>query len=129
MNCLCLVGRMTKDAEYKVLDGGTAVAKFSVAVQRPYKDKKSDKYEADFFDVECYGKTADFVANHCGRARLVSVQGRIESRTYVDREGVTRKVWDVKDARVQGVGPAPDTTAPATSTDGGDHYDDPFDGA
>ena len=120
MNVICLVGRLTKEPEYKVLDGGTAVANFSLAVQRPFKDKKTEKYEADFFDVECFGKTADFVTNHCGKGRLVSVQGRHESRTYQTQDGSTRKVWDVKDARVQGVGPAPESAgggASAASSD------------
>lgn len=127
MNRICLVGRMGKDADFKYLNDGTAVANFSLAVNRPFKDKASGKYESDWFSISSFGKTAEFVSNHCGKGRLVSVEGRMQCRKYQDQGGNTRDAWEVRADTVQGVGPSPENAEkPHTSTDGGDHFDDPF---
>lgn len=128
MNNLAIVGRMGKDPELTYLEGGTAIAKFSVAVQRPFKDKKSGKYEADWFDVVCFGKTAEFTANHCGKGRIVSCVGRHERRTYQTQDGSNRVAWELKADAVNGVGPSPNSDSSQTTTSGGDAYDDPFEG-
>jgi single-strand DNA-binding protein len=118
---------MGRDADFKHLDNGTAVASFSIAVTRPFKDRKTDKYEADWFEIEVFGKPAEFVANHCGKGRLVAVTGAHRCRKYQDQQGNNRVAWEVKADSVQGVGPAPENSgAPRTEDNSGGAYDDPF---
>lgn len=125
MNLIALIGRIGKEPEYKMLDGGTGVATFSLAVTRPFKDKKTDRYEADWFEIECYGKTADFVANHCSKGRMVAVTGSHRCRKYQDQNGNNRVAWEVKADKVQGVGPAPNNDNQGASSEPAD-YSDPF---
>lgn len=85
MNKLFLIGRWSKDIEYKAMDSGKALAKSSLAVDDGYGDKK----QTSFFDVEMWGKTADNVTNHSGKGRKVLVEGRLKQDTW-DKDGQKR---------------------------------------
>ena len=115
---------MGKDADFKILDNGTPVANFSLAVTRPFKAKNSDKYESDWFEVQVFGKPAEFVSNFCGKGRLVAVTGSHRCRKYQDKEGNNRVAWDVRADAVQGVGPAPESTGSTAPVE--DNGDDPW---
>jgi single-strand DNA-binding protein len=125
-----LVGRMANDPELKYTPSGVAVSTFRVAVNRPFKTADGTR-EADFLDVCAWRQQAEFAANYLGKGRLVLVEGRIQVRSY-EKDGQRRKVWEIVADNLRGLDrpkEGAETTAPATSTDGGDHYDDPFDGA
>lgn len=82
MNSLILVGRLTKDVELRYIPGsGTAVANFTIAVDRDYK-KKDGSIETDFIPVEVMGKPAEFCANYLGKGRLVAVNGSMRIDNY-----------------------------------------------
>ena len=77
MNSVVLVGRLTKDPELRYIPGtGTAVATFTMAINRDYK-KKDGKIETDFIPVQVIGKAAEFCANYITKGRLVAIQGTI----------------------------------------------------
>lgn len=80
------VGRLTKDPQLKFTPGqGTAVANFSMAVNRKFK--KQGQPDADFFNVVAWGKMGESVANYKKKGDIVAVVGRIETRSYEGKNG------------------------------------------
>lgn len=95
MNVICIVGRMTADPEIKNV-GDREVAEFTVAVNKFKKD------EADFFSVKAWGKQVEFIKSYLGKGRLVSVNGRMESRKY-EKDGRKVTVWELSADNVTGL--------------------------
>ncbi|WP_291563668.1 MULTISPECIES: single-stranded DNA-binding protein [unclassified Clostridium] len=95
MNKTILIGRLTKDPELNFLpNNGTAVTKFTLAVNRPRLDKNKPQ-EADFIPCVCFGKRAEAIANYVRKGHLFSVTGRLQINKYVDRDGNNRWSTDV----------------------------------
>lgn len=94
MNKCHIIGRMTKDPEVRYTQGGTAVATFTLAVDRRVaKDKPK---EADFIPCVVWGKMADgVVKNYCHKGKQVAVEGRIQVRSYDAKDGSKRYVTEV----------------------------------
>ena len=100
MNCVILVGRLTKDPELRYIPGsGTAVANFTIAVDRDYK-KKDGSVETDFIPVEVMGKPAEFCANYLGKGRLVAVKGSMRIDNY-EKDGQKRSFAKCSVSNVQ----------------------------
>jgi single-strand DNA-binding protein len=94
MNKVVLVGRLTKDPELKFAQGtGTAVATFTVAVNRRFK--REGQPEADFIPVVVFGKTAEATANYMSKGKLISISGNIQTRNYEAKDGTKRYVTEV----------------------------------
>lgn len=94
MNKVVLIGRLTKDPELKFTPTtGTAVATFTIAVNRIYK--KDGQPEADFIPIVVWGKQAESTANYMSKGKLLSVAGRIETRSYESKDGGRRYVMEV----------------------------------
>jgi len=108
MNQIVLVGRLTRDPELKTIPSGKNIARFSIAVDKRFKPTNGSEPSADFFNISCWEKTADYVSNYLGKGRLVSVVGRMESRKYTDKEGAKREVWEVTAEQVNGLDRAPE---------------------
>lgn len=95
MNKIHLVGRLSKDPELTFTAGsGLAVAKFTIAVNRPRLDKTKPQ-EADFINCVCFGKRAEAIANHVQKGHLFSLSGRLQINKYVDKESKNRWSTDV----------------------------------
>ena len=87
MNCVTLIGRLTRDPELRYIPGsGTAVTNFTIAIDRDYLKKDGTK-DTDFIFIEAIGKTAEYIANYITKGRLVSVQGSIRVDNYEDQSG------------------------------------------
>lgn len=93
LNKCVLIGRLTKDPDLRYTTSGTAVATFTLAVDRPRR-ADSEK-ETDFIPVVAWGKTAENCANYIGKGSLVAVEGRIQVRTYEAKDGDKRWVTEV----------------------------------
>lgn len=89
MNQLNLVGRIVRDPEVKAIGDNNMVAKFTVAVNRNYKDKDGNR-PCDFIPCEAFGKTAEFISNYVTKGRLVSVQGEMRVDQYQNDAGENR---------------------------------------
>lgn len=89
MNKLIITGRLTRDPEVKAIGDNNMVAKFTVAVNRNYKDKDGNR-PADFIPCEAFGKTAEFVGNYLNKGRLVEVDGEMRVDQYQNEEGENR---------------------------------------
>lgn len=81
LNRSVLIGRLTRDVELRYTPNGIAVATFSLAVERNYKNQQGEK-ETDFIDITTWRNLAEHCANHLGKGRLVAVDGRIEQQRW-----------------------------------------------
>jgi len=100
INRVTLVGRLTKDVDLRYTQNGIAVANFSIAVQRNFKNQNGD-YDADFINCVVWRKPAENLANYMKKGSQVGVDGRLQSRTYKDKDGKTVFVTEVVADSVQ----------------------------
>ena len=75
LNRIIVMGRMTRDPELRRTNSGTAVASFTVAVDRDFKSQSGEK-ETDFIDVVAWRNTAEFVSKYFSKGRMAVVEGR-----------------------------------------------------
>lgn len=120
MNCINIIGRLTRDPEIRTTTSGTKVAEFSVAVDNPF-----NKEETSFFRVKAWGKTADYVGAYVLKGQRVAVTGRLEQRRY-EKDGQKRETVEIVAERVQGLDRPKDDAKPTTTTTGGADEYDPF---
>ncbi len=95
LNRVTLVGRLVRDPELRTTTTGKNVVEITVAVDKRIKPQDPSAPTADFFRVKAWGQTADFVANYGSKGRLVSVDGRLDTRKFVDKEGNNREIIEV----------------------------------
>lgn len=95
MNSYICVGRLTKEPELRyIASTGTAVTRFSIAVDRPFA-KKDAEVTTDFFNVVVWGKTAEHCANYLKKGRQVALRGRLQNNNYTDKDGVKRYTVEI----------------------------------
>ncbi len=101
MNQVVLVGRLTRDPELKYIPGtGTAVASFTIAVDRNYINKEG-KRDTDFIPIEVIGKSAEYCANYITKGKLVALEGNIRVDNYQTQSGEKRTFTKVSTKSVQ----------------------------
>ncbi|HDD7161603.1 TPA: single-stranded DNA-binding protein [Staphylococcus aureus] len=97
LNRVVLVGRLTKDPEFRTTPNGVSVATFTLAVNRTFTNAQGER-EADFINCVTFRKQADNVNNYLSKGSLAGVDGRLQSRSYENQEGrrvfVTEVVCD-----------------------------------
>lgn len=94
INRTVLVGRLTRDPEMKTTNNGTAVAQFTLAVNRQFTNAQGER-EADFVNCVIWRKGAEALAQYTHKGSLIGVDGRIQTRTYEDKDGKTVFVTEV----------------------------------
>lgn len=94
LNKIVLMGRLVRNPELRATNTGTAVASFTLAVDRDFKGQDGEK-ATDFVDVTAWGQTATFVNKYFTKGRMAVVDGRLESRKWVDKDGRNRVSWGV----------------------------------
>ena len=117
MNRVCLVGRITKDVELRMSTSGVAVAIFTLAVNRTMK--KDGEQEADFISCVAFGKTAEFMDKYVKKGYLLSVDGRIQTGSYDDKNGHKVYTTDIMCDSVQNLTPKQSTSDANSSNDFG----------
>jgi len=90
LNKLILIGRLVKDPELRYTPSGVAVTNFTLAVERNFKSADGQK-ETDFIPCTVYKALAELVANFLAKGKLASIDGRLQIRTYNDKDG--QKHW------------------------------------
>lgn len=98
MNNVILIGRTTREIELRYTTSQTAVARFSLAVERPVKDGEK---EADFPNIIVFGKQAENCEKYLAKGRKVAVQGRLQTGSYEDKDGKRVYTTDVIAERVE----------------------------
>lgn len=100
MNTAVLIGRLTGDPEMRyIASTQTAVAQFSIAVDRPFSKEKEKT--ADFFRIVVFGKQAESCEKFLAKGRLVGVQGRLQNNNYTTQTGEKRYSTEIIAERVE----------------------------
>ena len=86
LNSVSLTGRLTRDADLRYTQSGTAVGSFTLAVDRKFKSKNGER-ETDFVNCQIWRKSADNFANFTHKGALVGIEGHIQTRTYDNAQG------------------------------------------
>lgn len=94
MNKVLLTGRLTKNPELKYTTSNVAVNQFSLAVNRNFKNAEG-VYEADFINCVAYRKSAELIAEWTKKGDLLGIEGRMQTRSYDDKEGNKRYATEV----------------------------------
>lgn len=94
LNKIILMGRLTRNPELRQTGSGTPVASFTLAVDRDFKSQGGDK-ETDFIDIVAWRNTADFVSKYFSKGRMAIVEGRLQIRSWTDKDGNKRKAAEV----------------------------------
>ena len=95
LNRIILMGRLTRDPELRHTGSGTAVASFSLAVERDFRDKASGQRTTDFIDIVAWRQTGEFVSKYFTKGRMAVVEGRLQMRDWQDRDGNKRRSAEV----------------------------------
>ena len=118
MNKVILVGNLTRDPELTETANGTAVCRFSIAVQRDYANAEGNR-EADFFNITVWRGKAESCGKYLKKGNKVAVVGSLQTRSYEDKDGIKRNVTDIVASEVEFLTPksAQDSEdAPITET-------------
>lgn len=95
LNHIVLMGRLTRDPELRYTQSQTAVASFSLAVERDFGGRDGGDKQTDFIDIVAWRQTADFVSKYFTKGSLVAVSGRLQIRDWTDRDGNKRRSAEV----------------------------------
>lgn len=94
INRVILMGRLVADPELKTTNTGVSVTSFRIAVDRSYV-KAGEQRQADFFDIVAWRSTAEFITRHFNKGSLIAVEGQLQSRSFITKEGQNRTVVEV----------------------------------
>ncbi len=100
MNNVNLIGRITKDPEGKNTAQGTLYVKFTVAVNRQFKDKNTNEYVTDFINCVAWGHSATFICDYIKKGNLIAISGNIQTGSY-EKDGAKIYTTEVFVERVQ----------------------------
>jgi single-strand DNA-binding protein len=103
MNRIILIGNLTKDPELTTTQTGVSVCKFTLAVGRPFKNAANEQ-EADFFSIIVWRVQAENCGKYLKKGKKCAVEGRVENRSYEDKEGNRRYVTEIIADRVEFLG-------------------------
>ena len=95
LNHITIMGRLTRDPELRRTGSGIAVASFSVAVERDFGKNENGEKETDFIDCIAWNKTGEFVSKYFTKGRMIVVSGRLQVRTWTDKDGNKRRTAEV----------------------------------
>lgn len=118
INNVVLVGRMTKDPELKYTQGGVAVTRFTLAVNRPFTNQQGQR-EADFVNCVTWRKQAENTANFLRKGSLTGIEGRIQTSNFDGKDGNRVFMTEVVADSVQFLEPRNATGGQAESNSGG----------
>lgn len=131
INRVVLVGRLTRDPELRYTPSGVAVTTFTLAVNRTYSNAQGER-EADFINIVAWRQLAELCANYLKKGSQAGLDGRLQSRSYDNKEGRRVFVTEVVADNVQFLSPAGERREgggggpSAGSGYGFDQMDDPF---
>ncbi len=125
LNHITIMGRLTRDPELRRTGSGVAVASFTVAVDRDFGGRDGGERETDFIDCVAWRQTGEFVSKYFAKGRMAVVSGRLQIRSWTDKDGNKRRSAEVVadnvyfgDSRRDGDNGG-NYTAPATPAFGG----------
>jgi single-strand DNA-binding protein len=107
LNKVFLIGRLTIDPEIRTIPSGDKVTSFGVATNRTWTDKSGNKKEStEFHNVVLWGRQAEIVSQFLKKGSVIFVEGRLQTRSWQGKDGVSRRTTEIIGERVQ-LGPRP----------------------
>lgn len=97
-NCI-IMGRLVADPELHTTNSGISVTSFTIACERDYQPDKDNKV-SDFINVTAWRGTAEFICNYFAKGRMILINGELQQRRYVDKEGNNRTTYEVQANKV-----------------------------
>ena len=94
LNHITIMGRLTRDPEMRRTGSGVAVTSFTVAVDRDFAPNGGEK-ETDFIDCVAWRQTGEFVDKYFGKGRMIVVSGRLQIRSWTDKDGNKRRTAEI----------------------------------
>ena len=95
LNHIVIMGRLTRDPELRRTGTGVAVASFTVAVDRDFGGREGGEKETDFIDCVAWRQTGEFVSKYFTKGRMIVVSGRLQVRSWTDKDGNKRRTAEV----------------------------------
>ena len=95
LNHIVIMGRLTRDPELRRTGSGIAVASFTVAVDRDFGGRDGGEKETDFIDCVAWRQTGEFVSKYFTKGRMIVVSGRLQVRSWTDKDGNKRRTAEV----------------------------------
>ena len=95
LNHIVIMGRLTRDPELRRTGSGIAVASFTVAVDRDFGGRDGGEKETDFIDCVAWRQTGEFVSKYFTKGRMAVVSGRLQIRSWTDKDGNKRRTAEV----------------------------------
>lgn len=95
LNQIVIMGRLTRDPELRRTGSGTAVASFTLAVDRDFSGRDGGEKETDFIDCVAWRQTGEFVSKYFSKGRMAVVTGRLQIRGWTDKDGNKRRTAEV----------------------------------
>ena len=95
LNHIVIMGRLTRDPELRRTGSGVAVASFTLAVDRDFGGRDGGERETDFIDCVAWRHTGEFVSKYFTKGRMAVVSGRLQIRSWTDKEGNKRRTAEV----------------------------------
>lgn len=86
MNKVVLMGRLTADPELRQTQSGIASCRFTIAINRKYKNQQTGEYDADFISCVTWRQTAEFVSRYFSKGSMIAVEGSLRSESYQDKK-------------------------------------------
>lgn len=108
MNKAILIGNLTKDPELKTTQSGLSVCRFTIAVNRKFKDAQGNQV-TDFIPIITWRELAENCAKHLAKGRKAAVVGEIQTRSYDAQDGTKRYVTEIIASEVDFLTPKQDT--------------------
>ena len=95
LNHITIMGRLTRDPELRRTGSGIAVARFTVAVDRDFGGRDGGERETDFIDCVAWRNTGEFVSKYFTKGSMAVVSGRLQIRSWTDKDGNKRRTAEV----------------------------------
>lgn len=118
INKVILAGHLTRDPECRFSTKGTAIGRFTIAINRKWKEKDgAEREEVAFIDCEAFGKTAETISSHFRKGNLLMVEGRLRTDNWEDKQtGQKRSKTLVNVQEFHFMGPKTSDPAPLPTT-------------
>jgi single-strand DNA-binding protein len=102
VNKVILVGRLGKDPDVRYTPDGTMITNFNLATDEQWKDKSGEKVQkTEWHRIVTFGKLAEICGNYLVKGKLVFVEGRIQTRSWEDKDGVKRYTTEIVASNMQ----------------------------
>ncbi len=102
VNKALLIGRLGADPEVRYTPDGTMVANFRLATDLQWKDKNGEKIQrTEWHRIVAYGKLAEICSNYLSKGKLIFIEGRIQTRSWEDKDGVKRSTTEIVASNMQ----------------------------